>query len=214
MNDLYRRLSARMELGLPGFDAQAKMTPPGRLPADRALLMLDKEPYKGAVMAILNPQPGGTWSLIYIKRPDYDGTHGGQMAFPGGKADLEDENIVATAKRETWEEIGVTDDNYELIGPLTTVFIPPSNFLVYPFLAMAKHTLSFQQDEREVEYIWQVPVLELILEKSVSVSDFKTAYGTIKNYPCYVFGNHIIWGATAMITAEIRALLQDVEELR
>lgn len=213
MNDLFRRISASMALGLPGFPAQEEMTPPGRFPADRAILMSGKDPRNGAVMAILNPLPGGTWSLVYIKRPDYDGTHGGQMAFPGGRADLDDIDILATAKRETIEEIGVSEDRYEMIGALSNVYIPPSNFLVHPFLAMAKETLTFVEDAREVEYIWQIPVQELLSEKAVSVYDFKTAYGIIKNYPCYIFGNHVIWGATAMITAEIKSLLKRIDFL-
>jgi 8-oxo-dGTP pyrophosphatase MutT (NUDIX family) len=207
MDDIFRRISETIALGLPGFPAQEEMTPPGRFPADRAVLMSNMEPRNGAVMALLNPLPGGTWSLIYIKRPDYDGTHGGQMAFPGGKADPEDEDILFTAKRETVEEIGVKENEYEMIGPLTPVYIPPSNFLVHPFLAMAKETLSFVPDDHEVEYVWQIPISDLLAKESVSTANFNTAYGVLKNYPCYIFGNHVIWGATAMITAEVKALL-------
>lgn len=211
MNDFPLRLQQALGSGLPGYDSQLAMTPPGRLPADRAVLMEGVQNIRnGAVTALFNPLPGGTWALVYIKRPEYDGAHGGQMAFPGGKADPGDTDIVFTARRETWEEIGIKDEQYEMLGPLTPVYIPPSNFLVQPFVAVAKETLTFVPDSREVEYVWQIPVDDLLSEKAVSVSDFKTAYGTIKNYPCYVFGNHVVWGATAMMTAEIRALLARV----
>lgn len=208
METYFERIKKKLDLGLPGFIAQEAMTPPGRLPVEEALKLSGKDPFNGAVMAILNPLSENNWGLVYIKRPDYDGTHGGQMAFPGGKQDKEDDSLLETAKRETIEEIGIPSEKYELIGALSPLFIPPSNFLVHPFLAMAKEPLRFRLDEREVEYVWQVPVKELLLESSVSVSDFKTSYGIIKNYPCYRFGNHIVWGATAMITAEIRAILK------
>lgn len=213
MNDLFHRISESISLGLPGFPAQEEMTPLGRFPADRAVLLSGKDPRNGAVMAILNPLPGGTWALVFIKRPDYDGTHGGQMAFPGGRADLDDVDIFETAKRETLEEIGVPADKYEMIGALTNVYIPPSNFLVHPFLAMAKETLTFVEDKREVEYVWQIPVADLLADKAVSRFDFQTPYGSMKDYPCYIFGNHVIWGATAMITAEIRTLLTRINFL-
>lgn len=207
MENFEQHIRQALSQGLPGFPAQEAMTPPGRFPADRALLMQGHDVRRGAVMALFNPLPGGTWALVYIKRPDYDGAHGGQMAFPGGKADPGDTDILFTARRETWEEVGVTEDRYDVLGEMTPVYIPPSNFWVQPFVALAKETLHFVPDSREVEYVWQVPVEDLLADEAVSVSDFKTAYGTIKNYPCYVFGNHIIWGATAMMTAEIRALL-------
>lgn len=207
---LSERLRGALAQGLPGFAAQESMTPPGRLPADRALLMADTVPRNGAVTALLNPLPGGTWALVYIKRPEYEGAHGGQMAFPGGKADPEDADIDATARRETWEEVGITADRYTVAGRLTEVYIPPSNFLVQPFLAVAEETLEFTADPYEVEYVWQVGVEDLLSDEAVSVSDFKTPFGTIKNYPCYSFGNHVIWGATAMITAEVREVLRRV----
>lgn len=208
MEEILGRIRKTIGQGLPGFAVQEKMTPLGRLPADKAILMAGKEPYNGAVMALLNPLPGGTWSLVYIKRPDYDGTHGGQMAFPGGKTDNDDSDFLHTAQRETHEEIGVLPHEYELVGKLTEVYIPPSNFLVHPYISVAKKTLHFTPDDREVEYVWQVLVEWLLSDNAVSVRDFKTVYGTIKNYPCYIFGNHIVWGATAMITAEIVAVLK------
>lgn len=207
---MLERLSAAISQGLPGFAAQESMTPPGRLPADRALLMGQATPRNGAVTALLNPLPGGTWALVYIKRPEYEGAHGGQMAFPGGKADPGDTDIWATAQRETWEEVGITADRYEVAGSITQVYIPPSNFLVQPFMAVAKTTLDFVADPYEVEYVWQVGLDDLLSDDAISVSDFKTPFGMIKNYPCYRFGNHVIWGATAMITAEIREVLRRV----
>lgn len=211
MNDFPQRLQQAFDSGLPGYEAQAAMTPPGRLPADRAVLMAGADGVRnGAVTALFNPLPGGTWALVFIKRPEYDGAHGGQMAFPGGKADPGDADMLFTARRETWEEIGVKESQYDMVGALTPVYIPPSNFLVQPFMAVARETLTFVPDSREVEYVWQITVADLLAENAVSVSDFRTPYGTIKNYPCYVFGNHVVWGATAMMTAEIRALLARV----
>lgn len=208
MQDFPSRLREAFASGLPGYESQAVMTPPGRLPADRALLMEGAAHVRnGAVTALFNPLPGGTWALVYIKRPEYEGAHGGQMAFPGGKADPGDTDTLFTARRETWEEIGVTEAQYDIVGALTPVYIPPSNFLVQPYMALAKETLSFVPDSREVEYVWQISVDDLLDGAAISVADFKTAYGMIKNYPCYRFGNHVVWGATAMMTAEIRALL-------
>lgn len=194
---------------MPGFEAQASMTPPGRLPADRATLMTRKTPREGAVLAILNPQFSGEHTLVYIKRTDYEGTHGGQISFPGGKLETEDSDAQYAAMRETWEEIGIDATQYEVLGEISPVYIPPSNFLVNVFIGIALEKLQFNIDPKEVEYVLEVPVDDLLDEASVSAADFNTAYGKLKNYPCFKFGGHVVWGATAMMTAEIKELLKN-----
>jgi 8-oxo-dGTP pyrophosphatase MutT (NUDIX family) len=200
-------LEQLLGLGLPGWEAQSLMVPPGRKEAAVAGLSKPEPPRRAAVLAIIRQISEGWYRLVFIKRPDYDGTHGGQIAFPGGKAEPGDSCLRDAAIRETFEEIGVPFKSLRMLGSLSPVYIPPSHFWVEPFLAFTTDRLEYIPDDREVDYILEIPLKRIISPESVVASAFKTANGLMKNYPCFCFGNQIVWGATAMITSEIRALL-------
>lgn len=210
MSSLAEKLKIRISGELPGFSAQATLAPEGRLPADKALQLHGKNPRHGSVLALLNPNMKNEYALVFTKRPAYEGVHGGQISFPGGKVEPEDVNPLQAAYRETWEEIGVQPDQYILCGELTSLYIPPSNFMVHPFLAVANSPLTFIPDTREVDYVLEVPLYEILNDGNIRKSSFITPYGKLNNYPCFVFGNQVVWGATAMITAEIKALLNQI----
>jgi 8-oxo-dGTP pyrophosphatase MutT (NUDIX family) len=207
MNLFVECLEQLFERGLPGWEAQSLMVPPGRTEAAVARLGESDPPRRAAVLAIIRQVAGGQFRLIFIKRADYNGTHGGQIAFPGGKAEPGDFGLRDAAIRETFEEIGVPVKSLRIIGSLSPVYIPPSHFWVEPFLAFTADRLEYVPEAGEVDYIIEIPVKRVMSSESVMVSDFKTVYGSMKNYPCFCFGSQIVWGATAMITAEIRALL-------
>ncbi len=212
MSLLSDRLEKLIEGGLPGWEAQSLMVPPGRKEAALSRLSEPDPPRSAAVLAVIRQVLEREYRLVFIKRPDYEGTHGGQISFPGGKAEQGDLSLQDVAIRETFEEIGVSAKSFRIMGRLSPVYIPPSHFWVEPFLAFASDHLVYSPDAREVDYILEIPLKRIVSPDSVVFSDFNTAYGRMKNYPCFCFGNQVVWGATAMITAEIKALLAKLPE--
>jgi len=160
-----------------------------------------------AVLVLLYPKKGQTHTVL-IERPRYDGVHSGQIAFPGGKKEKEDKNLYATALREASEELHIFPEKVHLIRALKPVKIPVSAYEVTPFLAYTEITPSFIPQPGEVENILEIPLSYLISQP------WKTGTKTYKNIPYTIyyipFGNHKIWGATAMVIAEIRDLFNRI----
>ena len=198
-------LEARLKLPLPGSAAQDAMSSRARLPLQS---YLDKHPdYRtSAVMMLLYPVQGEMHTMI-IKRPSYDGIHSGQLALPGGKKE-QDETPVQTAIRETLEEVGVTVSPDEIVGDLTPLYIPPSNFLVHPFVAWLSHAPTYMIDEREVDIVMQVPLTMFLDESLKSRRRIHIGTNTFIDAPCFLVQNETLWGATAMIFAELESLLK------
>ena len=162
-------------------------------------------PYReSAVIALLYPDEHRQARMLFILRKSYDGHHSGQIAFPGGKKEPEDAGLLETAVRETYEETGVKPDEIQIIKSLSEVFIPVSNYLVQPFLAISNHKPDFVKDPVEVEAILELPFGEILKNPLVPLD--KTYHD--KAYRIYAFQveKYQIWGATAMILAEIRDL--------
>lgn len=133
---------------LPGEEAHVEMFP---LRARTSEALKTVEGYRlSAVMALLYPS-GASHNIILIERQDYDGKHGGQMSFPGGKKEDEDYSSLKAALRETHEEIGIHPDHIKVLGRLTDVYIPVSNFLVHPYVGMLESKPEFVADVREVK---------------------------------------------------------------
>lgn len=201
-------LEARLKLPLPGSSSQDGMSSRARLPLQT---YLDKHPdYRtSAVMMLLYPVDGMVHTMI-IKRPSYDGMHSGQLALPGGKKE-QDEQPIHTAIRETLEEVGVSVSMQDVIGELTSLYIPPSNFLVHPFVAWLNEQPTFVPDKREVDAILEVPLSTFLDPQLKTRKRIPIAIGIGENTfieaPCYMIGEETLWGATAMMFAEIEALL-------
>ncbi len=136
--------------------------------------------------------------------------HSKQIAFPGGKHEPQDQNLQQTAQRETHEEIGILPNEYEVIGQISPLYIPPSNFMVTPFLAFSTNNLTFVPDEKEVNSVIHIPLSEFNKnnfkqEKSVNLSN-----GMKIKTPTYCYKNFTIWGATAMMMSEFEHLLESI----
>ncbi len=112
---------------------------------------------KSAVLILFYPK-GEEVYVPLILRPQYDGVHGGQMAFPGGRVELKDINIQKTALREAQEEIGIKASDVKLIDNITEIYIPPSNMLCQPVLGYLNYKPDFYPDEREVANIFEVSI--------------------------------------------------------
>jgi 8-oxo-dGTP pyrophosphatase MutT (NUDIX family) len=146
--------------------------------------------------------------LVLIVRNAYDGVHSSQIAFPGGKYEKTDSGFEETALRETHEEIGVLPENINVIREFSPMFIPPSNFLVHPFLGISSQELSFYPDVREVASVIELPLSVFLDDEIIIEATLSTSYGANVLVPAFNIQNHIVWGATAMILSELREVLK------
>ncbi len=163
------------------------------------------------VMAVFSPIKDEV-HVTLIVRTTYDGAHSGQVAFAGGKWEKEDKSFQDTAFREVEEEIGVSKNDLTFCRSLTSVYIPPSDFRVYPFLAYSKKKLSYIPQEEEVAKVITIPLSALLQDNvrrqvtSVVVNN-KTIIA-----PAFVYEDYVIWGATAMMLNElIQVILKSME---
>lgn len=197
-----RFLHEKLKEKLPGATAQYKMAPIGRYQPD----FIQEDARKAGVSIVFLPGKG-MGKLIYIQRSiNQKDKHSGQIAYPGGKfEELVDKSMLDCALRETKEEIGLDLNEKNLLGSLTELYIPVSNFLVYPFVFFFDGRIdNLILDPSEVEKLIEIPVEHLIDRSNMRRMDIKMHSGLIINdTPCYVYNDQYIWGATAMITSEL-----------
>lgn len=186
---------------LPGQEAQYKMVPPSRPRTNLTEVRGLSDVRKASVLALIHPIDNAP-HLTFIRRNDYPGVHSGQISFPGGKVEPNDTSLEHTALRETQEEVGVQSSAVELISSLTEVYIPPSRFLVRPYVGIAHNPLEFQADPREVKEILHFP-LSVLLQPDCCVEREVRGTNYRLNVPAFEIENHIIWGATAMMLSEL-----------
>lgn len=151
-----------------------------------------------------------SWYFIIIERSSYDGKHSAQMAFPGGKPETNDPHLEFTARRESEEEIGIPTIQGELISELSMVWIPVSSFEVTPFVILHDERPTIQLNEREVANCFEVHLDELLDDSSVSKTTIQVNKEVqLEDIPCFLLNGKIVWGATALILAELKTLLKN-----
>ncbi|MFD2200804.1 NUDIX hydrolase [Shivajiella indica] len=190
---------------LPGRQGQITMAP---LPVDeqRFVENIRSDHKKGAVLMLFYPDKNNHAFVPFIKRPTYPGVHSGQIAFPGGKMEEYDRDLSETALRETEEEIGVQASKVELIGKLSDLYIPPSNFMVSPYIGFTFEKPEFKPDPEEVLRIINCP-MKLILDKSIRKKGMiRGSTGVSLNAPYFDIESEMVWGATAMMLGEFTYL--------
>lgn len=209
-NQFIENLKLTIHKGLPGETSHLRMSPLKR-PLSSLALQEATNVRESAVAIILFPKEDSLHCIL-IQRPIYEGTHSGQVAFPGGKKDLEDVHLEHTARREAFEEVGIELTQNLLIGELTEVFIPVSGFKVKPFIYFHETIPELRPDEREVAEIFTFSIENLVDEQSFSSMEIKFPNGIVqKNIPCFNLSQKQIWGATALILNELRDLILKIE---
>lgn len=194
---------------LPATSAHAKMIPPGRLELLNNQDYNDFNPRKAAILMLLYPKNGET-HLALIVRNSYPGIHSSQIAFPGGKVEESDTSLAHTAIRETFEEIGVPESSISIISALTEVYIPPSNFLVYPFLGFTNQEVTFVLCEDEVADIIELPLVQFLDDSNLVHVTMSTSYDNDIPVPAFQIKEHLVWGATAMMMMELKEIIKKV----
>jgi 8-oxo-dGTP pyrophosphatase MutT (NUDIX family) len=189
---------------LPGFDpvpAQLKMAPlSARVPVGGAV------PRQAGVLVLVYPEPDGL-HVVLTRRADSLNSHSGQISFPGGKRSEEDVSLTDTALRETCEELGICNGSVQVIGMLSHLYIPPSNFEVYPSVGLLAEPPMFRPNPLEVAEVFTLPLHQLLDPglKRTEEWDFSGAQVTI---PFYYVQGHKVWGATAIMLSELEHRLQ------
>ncbi len=198
-DDFIKKSKGLLEMPLPGEIAHNRMEPVTRQDFPIAIPDLSKV-RKGGVMIVMFPQDNRIFFPL-IQRSVYNGVHSGQVSFPGGKYEDNDGSILNTALRETEEETGICCSEIKVIGKLSQIYIPPSNFLVQPFVGYLENKPLFTPDPDEVSELITVSIDELtdasvVQEKEISVRNI------IVKVPCYFVRKKVVWGATSKILSE------------
>ena len=192
---------------LPGVDSQFKLAPSIRKKLGKEIDVQNLNPKNAAVMSLIFPDNNGEMKMVFMLRKTYKGVHSNQIGFPGGKVEKEDGNMMATALRETYEEIGVKPNEITVLKQMTDVYIPPSNFLVKPFLGVVESRPNYVLEQKEVERLIEIPLKSILSTKYVSSHKIINSYTKETEVPAFKFDNDVIWGATAMMLSDIKDLI-------
>ncbi len=210
VDDVRRALSRP----LPGVRAQIKMAPQPR-PGWDPNFAIPPDCRQGGVLILLYPR-AGRLHFVLTRRTQTVRSHKGQISLPGGARE-NGETLVQTSLRETREELGVPPDGTEVIGRLSTLYTPPSNYCIHPFVAHREVRPTFRPDPNEVAEVLEVP-LALLLDPSIRRVEYwpDPHLESPRRIPFFHVHGQVVWGATAMILSELVTLLEaeiaEVEE--
>lgn len=197
------------KIPLPGISSQLKMAPSIRQEALKSMGECMKTARKAAVMALFYPNKTHETTMVLILRKSYEGVHSNQVGFPGGKVESEDTSLQDTALREAEEEIGIDKTSIEVIREITATYIPPSNFMVQPFVGIMNETPIFTPQEAEVASILEVSLQDLLSDATIIEKELTTSYAASVKVPAFYLNHYVVWGATAMMLSEVKDIIKE-----
>ncbi len=200
------RLKQSLALPLPGQTAQMAMVPPTRREAMRNTENRGKA--KPSAVLILFYPDNENIRFVLIERAVYNGIHSGQIAFPGGQFEQTDSDLCTTALREANEETGIDMQQVKILGKLTKMYIPPSHFDVFPFVAYVERKPAFKVDNTETKAILEINLEDFLNPACQTVKTIHHRTGIEVKVPCFYLNNKIVWGATAMILSELLEIIE------
>ncbi|MEZ5040965.1 MAG: CoA pyrophosphatase [Saprospiraceae bacterium] len=207
MKDFIDRLSQQLQKPLPGRPAQYSLAHAGRqdnmaVPPDAKL---------AGVLVLFFPK-AGEWHLVLIERTSRypNDRHSGQISFPGGRHETSDQTLLETALREAAEEVGIIPQQVNILGALSDLYIPVSNFHVHPHVGFTTDVPLFIPQPAEVQSILEVPFNVFQAANALQHKDIRIYNGmTLKAVPHFnVFGK-TVWGATAMMLGELLEIVKN-----
>lgn len=193
---------------LGGLDSQLKLASLFRIKLEDYELA-NKNPRKAAVLGVFYPNEKNETYFLLTQRANYNGVHSSQISFPGGKYEEADNNLEQTALRETFEEVGINPKKIHIIRKLTSVYIPPSNFLATPFIGYLEKKPRFILNNEVVATI-EVKLSDLLKNANLDTVNLNTSYSNNVDVPCFKLNNYVVWGATAMMLSELKDLIKSL----
>jgi 8-oxo-dGTP pyrophosphatase MutT (NUDIX family) len=202
MRSIEHDLRARLARGLPGPDVLWRFAVrPPRGNWDPAHIPQTARP--AAALLLLYPLAAQPHFLLTERHSNLP-HHPGQISFPGGRVDA-GEGLQDAALREAHEEVGVAAGGVRMLGALSPVFVPVSNFAIHPFVGVSDARPSFAIAPREVEALIEVPLDDLRRHGPLSWAT-RTRETQVVEYPYFTLAGRHVWGATAMILGEFACL--------
>lgn len=208
--NLLELLSTQLKLPLPSKEAIKMM-----FPNIKALPESLPENVKMSAVMVLLYVKNNEWHLLTIRRTADGNAHSGQISFPGGRYENEDADYLATALRETYEEIGIEPEKITPLGALSPVYIVVSNYHVHPFIGYWDGTSEFNISQSEVQEVLEIPLSSLFSAQAKIVTEIETPIqpNFKRKVNAYQIEDNItIWGATAIIIAELELLLRQTND--
>lgn len=200
-------------LALASFDAAAahlRMAPH----VHGSFSLATAQPKEAAVLALLYPNdpanPDENLQIVLTRRTDTLRGHSGQVSFPGGRRDEDDESFAGTALRETCEELGLCDEPITLLGQLSELYLPPTGFNIHPYVGYLPHIPVFTPNPDEVALVFSVPLTDLLDDTRKCEEEREFGSGIRARVPYYDLHGHVVWGATANMLSELEHRLRAV----
>jgi len=202
------RLRARLSRGAPGSAVQWSMAPGHRPPPEQAAARAATG-RPCAALVLLYPWADEVATVLTVRAAGLR-EHAGQVSFPGGSIEP-GESAQEAAVREAEEELAVPREALEVVGVLSPLWIPPSNFTVQPIVAAAMERPSFVPAPDEVAHVLDVPLERLARPETRCVEEWLVS-GAPSTIPHFRLGEHVVWGATAMILAELLVAWREAQD--
>jgi 8-oxo-dGTP pyrophosphatase MutT (NUDIX family) len=206
MEDFADKLRKEILKGLPGTEVQWSLASSDRMVRDFPRTP-GKDAKEAAVLILLYPK-NKLIHTAFIQRPAYEGIHGGQISFPGGKKEEGDKDLTSTALREAAEEIGIVPSEIKVISSLTPLFIPVSNMIVSPVVGWMDIEPQFIRQEEEVVFIIEADLKTLLNPSTIKTKPFLIRKETI-DIKYFDYNDNVIWGATAMMLHELLEIIRN-----
>ena len=205
----FSMIKEKLNTPMPGLNAQLNMVPDPR-PGNKVYTEVQNSCKRAGVLVLLYLK-GTRVFVVLTRRTELVDRHQAQISFPGGRQE-EGENLEQTALRETSEELGIRVSAFQVLGQLTPLYIPPTNYCIYPVVARITEPPQFKPSPYEVAEVLEIPLDYLCDPKTVRREAW-TLHGMNVEVPFYFFEGHKIWGATAMVLAEFVEILKIIKGL-
>ncbi len=147
--------------------------------------------------------------LLFIKRPEGNYSHAGQIAFPGGRRKDTDRDAMATAFREAEEEVGIRGADVDVLGQLDQSDTVVSGFRVTPFIGVIPFPYPFRSDTREVASLIEIP-MRTLLDPAIFRAQAFMSGGVTRSVYFYSAGDHVVWGVTGAMVHELLGILHEL----
>ena len=178
--------------------------------------LADREPSFDAVdgarpAAVLVPLQyhDGDWQVILNVRSQHVGLHQGEIAFPGGKLETADRDMLSCALRETWEEMGISPGDVDVLGPLDAI-MTRTNYVVWPTVGVIPHPYAYTVDEGEVAEVIEIPLTHLLSDAAIRREARLSPAGELVERVAYAHDEHLVFGATAWILAQLVEIAREL----